>query len=159
MTSTIWGIVGSILGALAVFAAKAIVKYFQERSGPLTGNWTQLIPPQKGEPEKRDIVQCRDYGSKIIGEIKRSAPPDQSTKCWKFQGIRHGSLVFLTFWTTDRGNNPDSYGSIQLNRIGDNHYKGFYVKLIVTSGEQRFTGQFETFSLDWEFLVKKYNCD
>ena len=56
----------------------------------------------------------------------------------------------MTFWTTDRENNPDSYGTIQLHTAVDNHWIGFYVKLTVTSNQSKFTGQLEKFDLEWK---------
>ena len=149
-----WGIVSSVLGGFAVLAFQWIVSYVQEEGGPLTGEWVQFIPAQKEEPEKHDIVHCRDKGSKLRGWIERVEPTDQSFKKWRFQGQRKGSLVFLTFCTTDRERNPSSYGTIQLHMAEGNHLRGFYVKLIVNTDQSRFTGQLEQFNLEWRFHKK-----
>jgi hypothetical protein len=55
----------------------------------------------------------------------------------------------MTFWTTDLTKNPGSYGTIQLHWINECELQGFYVKLIVTPDEPRFTGQLKQFQLKW----------
>ncbi|OGP66106.1 MAG: hypothetical protein A2169_15890 [Deltaproteobacteria bacterium RBG_13_47_9] len=154
MEVVLWGIIGSVIGALLVLLVDRTLAYIREERGPFTGDWDQLIPAQKDQPAKHDIVHCRNNGSKLSGDIERVEPTGQSYKKWRFEGKREGALVFLLFWSTDRERNPDSYGTIQLHMVGKNHWHGFYVKLIVTSDHLKFTGGLEQFELEWKFRKK-----
>jgi hypothetical protein len=154
MDTLLVGIIGSIIGGGALWMFQLAVTHFREDRGLLTGEWDQIIPAQKNQPEKHDLVNCRDNGSKLRGSIERINPAEQSFKKWQFQGQRRGSLLFMTFWTTNLKSNPGSYGTIQLHSIGENHWKGFYVKLIVTADKEMFTGQLEKFDLEWKLRKK-----
>lgn len=144
-------------GALLLFIFQEVIAYFRAGRGDLTGAWSQEIPPQEGEPRKLDVVRCREINGKLAGKIRREEPAQQKVKRWEFEGRRRGSLVFLTYWSTDRDRNPDSYGTIQLNRIGDNHWEGFYVKLITKpGGNARFTGELKQIQLDWKCQNRKW---
>jgi hypothetical protein len=135
---------------VVVLAVQELIGWWKARPGVLTGEWKQHIPTEHGEPEKVDQVTCKHIGKNLSGHIKRIQPPDQTSKEWYFSGQIRGPLVFMTFWATDAATNPGSYGTIQLNMIDDNTFKGFYVKLIVTTKNERFTGQLRQCHLEWK---------
>jgi hypothetical protein len=148
-----WSIVGSVIATVTGVSYRCLVDYIKSRRGVLTGSWIQRIPAQKGQPAKMDRVNCRHIGSCFTGDIQRVEPSEQKHKQWQFSGQLRGSLVFMTFWTTDLARNPGSYGTIQLNMIDDAHLWGFYVKRVVASNVDRdkwqFTEGFEQFEIDW----------
>jgi len=148
----LWGIGGGIIGVFVGLLAQEAFKYLRSRRGILTGTWSQIIEPQKGEPFKRDLVRCHHIGSDLRGTIERIEPNDQ--KRWMFQGKRIGNLVFVTFWRSNQLRNPGSYGTIQLNVINENDLRGFYVKLIVTAGQKNFSGELQDFLLQWKRLSR-----
>lgn len=154
MDNFIWGIAGSIAGALAVLLVQLSIRYWREERGQLTGQWDQVIPKSGAEPEKHDLVSCRDNGSWLKGKIERIEPIDQNFKKWRFLGLRRDALIFLVFWSTDKIRNPSSFGTIQLHFATSNCWEGFYVKLIVTSKGEQFTGQLEEFNLVWHLKRK-----
>ena len=150
MTEILFGIVGSLIGALFVLAIQELITIARSRKGVFTGKWDQLIKAQHDEPEKHDLVLCKHVGETIRGTIRRKNPTDQEFKSWMFQGQVRGSLVFVTFWAKDSAKNPGSYGTIQLHIIDEKHLKGFYVKLKVTAAQDKFTGELQKIQLDWQ---------
>lgn len=149
MTETLFGIVGSLLGALLVLAVQEMIGRARSRKGVFSGEWEELILAQHGEAEKHDQVTCKHVGNTVSGSIRRQHPTDQTHKNWRFQGHVRGSLIFVTFWATDAAKNPGSYGTIQLHMINEKQLKGFYVKLIVTASQDKFTGELKQVHVEW----------
>jgi hypothetical protein len=58
MDSIFWGIVGSIIGALAILLVQELIAYVKARRGVLTGEWNQMIPAQQDQPAKLDRVHA-----------------------------------------------------------------------------------------------------
>jgi len=127
--SVLWGVGGSIIGALAVVIYRDIKDMTLARKGDLTGKWEQIIPAQSGEPEKLDIVDCKHIGNKLKGCIVRVSPADQSEKHWNFEAKITHDVVYGTYWPLNPSKNPRSYGTIQLDVIDVNQLKGYYGRL------------------------------
>ena len=159
MIEALWGIAGSIVGAVVAIIIKELVTYIKSRRGKLSGEWYQIIYDEKGEEVKRDIVTCRHIGNKIEGEIRRIYPLGQSYKRWKFEGQVRERLFFGIFWTTDEIKNPNSYGNLQHNIIDANTMEGFYIKLILTSDGTQITQQLKPTPFNWKRKGSLVNSD
>jgi hypothetical protein len=150
MTNLLWGVIGSVAGAVLVLLIQEILSFLKSRHGVLTGKWEQLIYNAEQEPVKKDTVKCRHIGDSLTGEIQRFYPKDQSFKKWRFQGKVRRNLFFGIFWSTDVKRNVTSYGTLQLYLENESLMKGFYVRLKVKSDEVRFSEELTPVRFEWK---------
>jgi hypothetical protein len=150
MIETLSGFIYSLMGALVLLAIQESIKFLKERNGSLTGIWIQEIPKKYDQEAKTDLVTCRNVGKKLKGKIERISPPEQSHKKWRFEGQIVDSIIFLTFWTTDKKRNAGSYGTIHMLKKDDNKCLGSYVKTIVKDENKSLTFEPKEFELNWQ---------
>jgi hypothetical protein len=148
----IWGIVANIISFLIGFGTKELITFLKYRKRALTGEWEQII--EDGQTIRRDLVHCRHIGDRLEGTIERLEPADQNYKRWKFEAQKRHSMIFGTFWATDLTNN-ESYGTIQHYLITNSKLEGFYVKLEVTTEENKVVSNLKETRFRWQRLVKK----
>lgn len=114
----------------------AIVKSITSTFSSLIEKWSyknqtykQLIYDNKKEIIKQDEVYLK-YNlktQKLKGVIVRHYPTSEIHKKWEFEGIIRNGMFFIIFYSDDLVDNPNSYGSIQLESC-NNGYIGKYVK-------------------------------
>jgi hypothetical protein len=121
------GIAGSVVAAAVVAVVVALWRKYRSGFGAFAGEWDQLIPAYRDEPEKKDIVQCRHRGATVHGIIRRVAPAEQNWKVWRFVGRVRENVVAMCFWSEDQI--QDSFGTILLVHSGEHKYQGHYTKL------------------------------
>jgi hypothetical protein len=117
--------------------------------GNLDGEWVQTIPAADGEPEKVDLVHCRQRGRVVEGTGERQAPSEQRHKEWAFTGTEDGDSLYIIYWPTNSDGPRGSVGSIQLQNLGDDRWEGFYVKLVRQADGNEVDQRFTEFSTVW----------
>jgi hypothetical protein len=150
-----WGIVGSILGAIAVLLLQQALSYFKARRGFHTGEWEQVIYDADGKAEKRDRVTIHHEGETFKGLMRRLEPVDQSFRSWHLLGRIESNMIFCIYWSTNFRVNPGSYGTIQLHMINHWDFTGFYVKLVVSDKLTEFSEAFTSTRLQWKRIALK----
>jgi|GEM_PF-3682291 len=130
MSNLLIGIIGSIIAAIIIAVIVRLYKRYQLGRGHFAGEWNQIIPKYQDEPEKRDIVNCRQKGERIFGEVQRIEPYEQNWKKWKFNGRVRENVLVAYFWSDDPCVN--SFGSYILVHSGEYKYMGHYTKLLPT---------------------------
>lgn len=149
----IFGLIGSVIGALLIWLSENISRSLRTRRGELSGLWYQIIPQHGTEPNKIDRVECKQINDRLTGNISRIFPPNQRFKEWEFEAKTKRNLLFGTFWSRDTSKNPGSYGTLQLNIIDEKHLEGFYVRLLTVAAEEGtpvFTNKLERIPFSWK---------
>lgn len=124
--------------------------------GDFAGDWMETIPADRGEPEKTDLVHCRQAGGRVEGKIERQWPKNQAHKKWGFRGSVEGRALFCVYWPTNQVGAHGSYGSIQLMNGGEDCWAGFYVRLPHAQDANGAAKQgFEQFSLTWQLQARR----
>ena len=151
MTADIfWGLVGSLVGAIATILARELFLYIKSRRGVYSGKWIQIIYDEDGNEIKRDEVIAKHIGNTLRGTVRRVFPENQAHKRWRFEGQIRGRLFFGIFWSTNVVRNPNSYGTLQLNIVNENEMDGFYVKLVTNAEGFVFTQRLKQVKLKWK---------
>jgi len=127
MVELILGIIATLIGAIIIGIIKGY-HYYLIGKGPLNGTFEQYIPPHQGEPEKRDLVACKQIGNTVKGTVIRREPSDQKGKEWKFKGRAYENLFAVVYWAIEP-TASDSFGSWLMKHTGENKWEGKYFRI------------------------------
>ncbi|HEU0055189.1 MAG TPA: hypothetical protein VFQ39_18510, partial [Longimicrobium sp.] len=121
-----WELAASAGSRILTYASLGLYRRLREGTGLFVGKWDQLIYATDTDPEKRDIVVCRQHGNKVTGKIQRVIPTQDDKSRWNIVGRLFEQSLVGIFWSEDPG--YISFGTFWLVHSGHHLYKGYYTK-------------------------------
>lgn len=100
---------GGVVGVALTWSLSAIRTAWQGQRGPLRGVWWQSIPPFHDQPQKLDMVKCRNSGKAVTAHIQRKEPVAEASRNWHFEGRAQGNLLYGIFYSRDASDNDLKY--------------------------------------------------
>ncbi len=122
------GVVGSILGGIALLAIAWLISKFAEFRNQGSGNWDAAVFDNEGRIVKRDIILLRQKGEVVHGRLRRVEPKNERHRRWHCYGRVLGRIFFGIFWPIDKS--VYSQGAYYLRRYGpgENCWAGYYYR-------------------------------
>lgn len=140
---------GGVVGVALTWALNGARAAWQGQRGPLRGIWWQHIPHFHDQPQKLDMIKCRNSGKSVTAHIQRKEPADEAHRNWNFEGRAQGNLLYGIFYS--RNASDLSYGTILLHKHDEfgTIWKGTYSRLRLRSEEEGWVEYLPHIPLEW----------
>ena len=127
---------------------------YQSKNGEFAGQWYSVVPPVRGNVERRDTIRVRQRGLKLSIVAKRYMPAAEKGQLWRMTGYCHGNVLVAVFYTRTPRRDPTSYGVLTLHRDhtvqGANVWKGYYLRPDLASLEAINRGEVPRYPIVWQ---------